>query len=1527
MCDGSGTLIFSTATLSTASPSSVASERQAMGIRRETKRKKATDMAGRRREEASGSRGPVSAAGFAQTVGRAYELIPWPIFQTPAAGGVRKPRKKPKATAQAGAAPIPRTGPIPKPYLALAPTPISSLSPAAIDQMASSPMILPSSFIRSTDNLRLGSATDQRRGGNAEAGPSTSQTRLVESRPATASRGKYVSNLLSPPTIIPGGTSSTPRIQSAQPPAPINPRRRSADRTRRSTEHLREMAAGNPSMTSLGHLGRIMESDPQVQSQAEQEAALVQARESLQADRRRRRIVRGGESGATVARRLTVSSREEGRAIGLARGASMRRTNVWDDIPEAGEPPPPFPFPTPNTTRLPPAFAARSSSQRSIPRPNDVVRSTDTVTPNPAPPRSPPPSFEFAISQHQASRTGPPPALESAGRDSPTQAPSTPRPIRPALTLTTTLPEVPTQTTNGSSSENSPTSTHYASAPSSPTRTIISIGEASVASAATVSLPNRDDRKEWNDDILAGYTLEERVQREMERRLAREDKIRRDGEALLAQSSVASVPGQVVSTSAMEAEAREEQATQLAEGSSEAESGQSVASDRPEISPEQPLTETVRPSRSSTEVTEDEVDPEASLDGVGKEPGSDQNLEPLNTAVVPATEEAIESTAQTPRATRPEPDQDQTAVPLPESALRVTSPAHELEEAKADMLFDNEPAGFPSPEAAMEQLRAPSGPTQSNSTAKSVALDDQLVASTPHDQERPPPEPAIERQASSKPPTAEAALDSIDRGVETAETPDSLVPPTSSDTSSRHARVEPTISINPSEGEGVRKDNRKVDDSQEVDKPSLAISPGSPVDRTGSETTKRTEPVRPTEVRRAVSPRVRDWVEQSVATRASATVPVPHERRSSEATGMGATQPSMAGPMRTKRLSITDVHMTRPSSEGNKVGGHEPLFRRNERQEQAIPPLIQPRPEPATLAPPPIISPRLGGSSRLGDHSPTDALPPSREAALLRRNLQSVSPVALTATTPLPVPATGSAAASSSKITLRPAPQLYKPPTGPLINLNTPSPSPPPSPNRLTKRISQEIPYLASASAELLALLELGGDALGGDEVVRAESSTMAAKRLAAVHALKQPPTPPPSRAIPPVPTGGPVVKTAFIENLDDKTLPDLPPEMHADHGIQEQPISVTNPPRRPPPPPPSRSSVVSRQPPPLPPRPGTRRPEIATTMPTVPAPSRPATIRTITSSSQSSDTATPSIAQSPQRHNVALGTGTANASRPRGPRPPPPPPRPRQTSWAKLLSPFSASRATTPAESAPRMSPAKTPRSPSPSSVTPTASPSSSLVSRPANERAQSDYPRVSGPVASGERERGINRFASEVNLRSPTSPASPVQQDRARLHLAPAGETSPGPSCESRTERNGGSSSQATTPPREERREWTDLDLLAARIEGSGREFEGFTQITSFLGPSKTPGATPEALATLLPALISVDSRRTTPQGKVKLKLSLLGVRVSKCPICLSQFKGGEKGVMLPMCGHVGHESCARRWFRESSRCWVCREVLPEE
>jgi len=181
--------------------------------------------------------------------------------------------------------------PIPQPYLALAPRPLSS---QARQQPSNPNLVLPSSYRRPT------TSQSQR----TDAGPSTSRRRDDGER--------FVSGLLAPPTVRAGASS------------------RLADSGRRRTDRLRQTGQGhvngNASMTSLGHLGRIMESDTQVQGQGED-------RNPTPAPRRRRRIVREVEDeGAGLNRRLTVSSREEGRAIGLARGASMRRLNVWDGM-------------------------------------------------------------------------------------------------------------------------------------------------------------------------------------------------------------------------------------------------------------------------------------------------------------------------------------------------------------------------------------------------------------------------------------------------------------------------------------------------------------------------------------------------------------------------------------------------------------------------------------------------------------------------------------------------------------------------------------------------------------------------------------------------------------------------------------------------------------------------------------------------------------------------------------------------------------------------------------------------------------------------------------------------------------------------------------------------------------------------------------------------------------------------------------------------------------------------------------------
>lgn len=70
-----------------------------------------------------------------------------------------------------------------------------------------------------------------------------------------------------------------------------------------------------------------------------------------------------------------------------------------------------------------------------------------------------------------------------------------------------------------------------------------------------------------------------------------------------------------------------------------------------------------------------------------------------------------------------------------------------------------------------------------------------------------------------------------------------------------------------------------------------------------------------------------------------------------------------------------------------------------------------------------------------------------------------------------------------------------------------------------------------------------------------------------------------------------------------------------------------------------------------------------------------------------------------------------------------------------------------------------------------------------------------------------------------------------------------------------------------------------------------------------SETPRGAPAILAGEgMPFVgqVEIERRRVTKDGRTKLKLMLLGVRVDKCGICLSQFKEGERAALGPTCQH---------------------------
>ena len=78
----------------------------------------------------------------------------------------------------------------------------------------------------------------------------------------------------------------------------------------------------------------------------------------------------------------------------------------------------------------------------------------------------------------------------------------------------------------------------------------------------------------------------------------------------------------------------------------------------------------------------------------------------------------------------------------------------------------------------------------------------------------------------------------------------------------------------------------------------------------------------------------------------------------------------------------------------------------------------------------------------------------------------------------------------------------------------------------------------------------------------------------------------------------------------------------------------------------------------------------------------------------------------------------------------------------------------------------------------------------------------------------------------------------------------------------------------------------------------------MSEFIGPAASVAQSQSTSPTLdeqpLIGRIEVERRRVTKDGRVKLKLTLLGIVVDKCGICLSQFKNEELAALAPVCQH---------------------------
>ncbi|GAB2210384.1 hypothetical protein Droror1_Dr00015650 [Drosera rotundifolia] len=55
--------------------------------------------------------------------------------------------------------------------------------------------------------------------------------------------------------------------------------------------------------------------------------------------------------------------------------------------------------------------------------------------------------------------------------------------------------------------------------------------------------------------------------------------------------------------------------------------------------------------------------------------------------------------------------------------------------------------------------------------------------------------------------------------------------------------------------------------------------------------------------------------------------------------------------------------------------------------------------------------------------------------------------------------------------------------------------------------------------------------------------------------------------------------------------------------------------------------------------------------------------------------------------------------------------------------------------------------------------------------------------------------------------------------------------------------------------------------------------------------------------------------------------GEEVAECAVCLSEFVEGERGRVLPKCGHSFHVECIDMWFHSHSTCPLCRAPVEAE
>ncbi|KAN0065231.1 hypothetical protein ACQY0O_001728 [Thecaphora frezii] len=322
-----------------------------------------------------------------------------------------------------------------------------------------------------------------------------------------------------------------------------------------------------------------------------------------------------------------------------------------------------------------------------------------------------------------------------------------------------------------------------------------------------------------------------------------------------------------------------------------------------------------------------------------------------------------------------------------------------------------------------------------------------------------------------------------------------------------------------------------------------------------------------------------------------------------------------------------------------------------------------------------------------------------------------------------------------------------------------------------------------------------------------------------------------------------------------------------------------------------------------------------------VDAPTRPTM-----AASTSSDT--------PELHSA--GTGYSSSA---PPRPPPTlPARPRNRVWEGIAAtPIESSTAASP--QAPGTSLPTPPRTaqespelqaPSPAQADARASLDEDREISPEEEARAASSPSVAAaPSAANLIHAAASAIGRSGSVRSATLPRGGASATAA----AAAGPSNAARPAASASASATASASAAPAADDADSLVYTDLDLLVSRLESlqsggggegggaQGNDYELLTTLSEFLGPAKPTVATVDEISTLPLAKVECERRRVTREGKVKQKLSVVGLRVDRCGVCLEQFRTGNWAAVC-RCGHVLHEGCATRLFRMVRTCPTCRK-----